>query len=202
MKEKILGLIAAFIIKSYYLIFIRYQVEFEDEADRELFFESYSLKHPENKTLIMAFYHQDELALIPNFINKNVCALVSSSKDGEIMHSALMHLGFQTVRGSSNKKPIAGLIAAIKKAKQGYNFAVAVDGPRGPIYEIKEGVLKISEKTGYPIIPVRAAISKYYLFKKAWNQARLPLPFSTVTINVGKIDFYNKDTLDKKLRSL
>lgn len=202
MKQKIIGLIAAFIIKTYYQLFIFFKVTFEHEEDRAKFFAAYEHKHPKEKALVLAFFHQDELVLIPYFINKNLCALVSSSKDGEIMHTALNELGLTTVRGSSSKKSVAGLLAAIKKVKQGYNFAIAVDGPKGPIYEVKEGVIKISEKSGYPIVPIRGHVGRHYLFKKAWNQARIPMPFSTVTLHVGKIDFYNKESLQEKLRGL
>lgn len=202
MKEKILGLIAGYLLKHYYLIFIRFEERFENPRDKEKFFKAFEKPIPKKDKLIIAFFHQDELALIPYFINKNIAVLVSPSKDGEIMCSAIDYLGYQSVRGSSNKKPVAGLLAAIKKTLKGYNFAMAVDGPKGPIYKVKEGVIKISEKAQTQIIPIRAELSRFYLFKKAWNQARLPMPFSKVIVHIGSIDFYTKETLEEKIISL
>lgn len=131
-----------------------------------------------------------------------MAVLVSLSKDGELMKRIAEKLGFATVRGSSSKGAARGLLAAIKKVREGYHFAIAVDGPRGPIYKVKEGLPAISRKTEIPIIPVRAFPSRAKIFRKSWNQAKLPMPFSTIELRFGNIAVYESVELEKELSKL
>lgn len=112
------------------------------------------------------------------------------------------NLGFTTVRGSSSKGAARGLLAAIKKVKEGYHFAIAVDGPRGPIYKVKEGLPAISRKTEVPILPARAYPSRAKIFEKSWNKAKFPMPFSTIEIRYGEFGIYDSKTLESKLNEL
>lgn len=111
-------------------------------------------------------------------------------------------LGYHIARGSSSKKAISGLIAAMKHVKNGGNFALAVDGPKGPIYQVKEGIIALNEKTGAPIMPLVAHPKKFYTFEKAWNKARLPYPFTSITLKFGKFGNYNAQELQSTLLSL
>ncbi len=191
----------------FYFIFTstwKYKVEFEDENDRKIFFEDYTKLRPHpGENSMYAFWHQDELALIRYFAKTNIGVLISSSRDGTIMAKASDFLGYKTIRGSSTRRAIAGFLEAIKLVKEGYKFAMAVDGPRGPIYKVKEGLPKLCEKTGRPIWPLRAYPQKCYTFEKAWNKIRLPYPFSTIIIKAGKRDLYKtSEALEAKLISL
>ena len=118
------------------------------------------------------------------------------------MTNAIESLGIHTVRGSSSRGAVAGLIAAIRKVKEGYNFALAVDGPKGPIYEVKEGICAIQTKSQFPIAPIRAHVDRAFIFEKAWNKAKLPKPFAKIIIVVGPITDYNTSSLQTSLRSL
>jgi lysophospholipid acyltransferase (LPLAT)-like uncharacterized protein len=79
---------------------------------------------------------------------------------------------------------------------------MAVDGPKGPIYRTKEGIIRLSQKSGRPIFPFRAWPERFILFRKAWNQARLPLPFSRIHIMVGPAAMYSREELDDALNAL
>lgn len=202
MREFILGFIASWIIRVLSWTY-RYELHFTSDKDRDYFNIGNKLKIPgTGKAFLISFFHQDELSLIPFFKNTNTGVLVSISKDGEIMTRAVKRLGYLPVRGSSSKKAVAGLIAAIKSVKAGHKFSMAVDGPKGPIYKVKKGIIAINEKTNVPILPVRSYPEKYKLFEKAWNQAKLPLPFSKIKINFGKIDAYTQESLEECLLNL
>ncbi len=101
------------------------------------------------------------------------------------MNRLVQLFGGQTVRGSSTREGIRALKGIITLKKQGYRPNMAVDGPKGPVYKVKPGVFQISRLTDLPIIPLSFHASKTYLFKKSWNQTRLPLPFSKITIQWG-----------------
>src|SRR5690606_11137684 len=109
MREKIFGLMASLFIRFLGLTF-RYKLIFKNEGDKEFFLKATKRKTlKENSQILIAFFHQDELALIPYFKNKYFSVLVSHSKDGQIMTNAIKRLGIEAVRGSSSRGAVAGL---------------------------------------------------------------------------------------------
>jgi lysophospholipid acyltransferase (LPLAT)-like uncharacterized protein len=202
LKNTFIGLIVAFIYKLYTSTF-RYHVYLEYESDKKIFFEDlHNLNLNPKGAFLYAFWHQDELACIPYFAFKNICVLVSKSKDGTIMATLAKYMGYATVRGSSSRGAVAGLMASLKMARKGYKISMAVDGPRGPIYKAKDGLPKISQKTNHKIVPFKAVPHNCWTSHKSWNKIRLPKPFSRVDIVVGKIDMYTTDGLENKLIQL
>lgn len=200
--QKFAGLLAGFLYKIYAATF-RYQVDFEDPADKSLFFDDLSCREARRgKNLIYACFHQDDLTCLPFFADRNICILISNSKDGQMLASAVEHMGYQTVRGSSHRGGVAGLLAGMRKVMDGHKMTIAVDGPKGPIYKVKEGITAVSEKAKRPIVPVRGYPEKKIVFEKSWNKATLPWPFTKIIIKIGKIDFYSTQKLENKMRSL
>lgn len=138
-------------------------------------------------TYIYACWHQN--LFVPTvYLDKievdKMVALVSPSSDGEILSTVLSKFGYEIVRGSSNDKNIRSLLSLIKLLKKGYSMGTPVDGPKGPIYEVKPGLVYLSQKTGIPLVPVGVAYSKYWLFEKAWDKFKLPKPFATTIITL------------------
>lgn len=202
MKQKILGLIAYIILRTLGMTF-RYRLHFPSAQEEEVFKTRYKHKSPNDSLkYLIAIFHQDELCIMNFFRNKNISVLISISKDGEIMHTAGSLLGYKPVRGSSSKKAVSGLIAAIKKVKLGYTMAFAVDGPRGPIYKVKNGITAIADKTQTPIYPVRATASRQKIFDKSWNKAKFPLPFATIDLYFGPAKIYTTEELEEVLLNL
>lgn len=202
LKEQFAGLLAGFLYKIYSSTY-RYHLHFEDETDRKAFFEDIAIQGKnKDRNLIYACFHQDDLSCLPYFANKNICILISNSKDGQILASAVEYLGYQTVRGSSHRGGVAGLLAGMKKVIEGYKMTIAVDGPRGPIYKVKEGITALSQKSKRPIVPVRAHVKHGKIFQKSWNKATLPYPFTKIVIKIGKINFYSTQELEEKMISL
>ncbi len=202
MKEKVLGFIAYLIVRLIGMT-LRYRLHFHSDSEKEYFIRCYNERKPTQETrYLLAFFHQDELCLLNYFRNRNMSVLISISKDGEIMYNAARNLGYCPVRGSSSKKAVAGLIAAIKKVKAGYKMAFAVDGPRGPIFEVKEGICAVAKKTNTKIIPVRAIASNQKIFEKSWNKAKFPKPFAKIDMYFAPAQIYDRATLENTLKSL
>jgi lysophospholipid acyltransferase (LPLAT)-like uncharacterized protein len=196
------GLLAGFIYKIYSSTY-RYQLDFEDLADRKIFFDDLShIEARPGKNLIYACFHQDDLSCLPYFSAKNICILISNSKDGQILASAVEYMGYQTVRGSSHRGGVAGLLAGMRKVIDGNKLTIAVDGPRGPIYKVKEGITAVSDKARRPIVPVRGYPKMKFVFKRSWNKATLPFPFTKIILKIGKIRFYSTEELEAKMQSL
>lgn len=200
--QKIAGLLAGFLYKIWSATY-RYQIEFEDESDKKIFYQDFGVCGPNpGKNLIYACFHQDDLTCLPYFGGQNITILISQSKDGQILASASEYLGYLTVRGSSHRGGVAGLLAGMRKVQEGFSMTIAVDGPKGPIYKVKEGITAVSEKSKRPIVPVRGFPERKKVFEKSWNKATLPMPFTKVRIKIGKIGFYTTSELEAKMLAL
>jgi lysophospholipid acyltransferase (LPLAT)-like uncharacterized protein len=152
---------------------------------------------------INAHWHGDELLLVAVFAKRHYAVMVSRSKDGEWMKAVLTRLGFHVVRGSSTRGGAAGLKGLIDAvAKEGLCAALAVDGPRGPVYQVKPGVLKLAQATGRPILMGAAAVNRRFVFRKAWNQCYLPLPFARAVIVYGEPLTVPPDASESELEQL
>lgn len=147
----------------------------------------------------IAHWHGDELALIPRFGHIGPTILVSHSKDGSIMAKGATALGYQVTRGSSSRGAVGGLLALIKAVRDGHAVVLAVDGPQGPRGICKPGIVRVVQKSGVPLFPVGVAGSNRFVFKKSWNQAYLPLPFSRQVVWIDKPLYFPKKTEASKI---
>lgn len=140
---------------------------------------------------ICAIWHGDELAIITFCRFYKVATMTSTSKDGELMDRVLHKLGMATARGSSTRGGVSALKGMIRLTKNGWSPVIPVDGPKGPYHKAKPGVFELSKLTKTPIIPVGVAASNSFVFKKSWNKAYIPLPFSKVALVWGETFDYD-----------
>lgn len=163
-----------------------------------------SHNYPKNdKRVIFALWHHDQLCLdgIPNRENLNI--LISKSIDGEIIARVVEQMGFKTVRGSQNKwwKDKGGKEATfelISRLNNGENIAVTVDGPSGPLHQVKNGVIKIAKLTGAPIIPVVwYSKSRFLSSLPTWDKLKIPLWFLE-SVNIYGEPIYVPETANKE----
>lgn len=105
-------------------------------------------------SLIACFWH-GRLLLMP-FAVKGVKAkvLISRHRDGEFIARVIRFFGLGTVRGSHRKGGVASIREMIAAVKEGWNIAITPDGPKGPRYKIKEGLVELARISRKPILPV------------------------------------------------
>ena len=94
-------------------------------------------------------------------------------------------MGFTMVRGSSGKDSIKSVLKLIKLVKSGHSAGTPLDGPKGPIYEVKPGMLYLAQKSGKALVPVGVAFSNKWTFEKAWDKFQMPKPFSKMVCLIG-----------------
>ncbi len=136
---------------------------------------------------LWAHWHGDELLLVALHAQTGMGVMASRSRDGELMGKILRWMGYRVVRGSSTRGGAGGLKGLIDAVqKEGIDASLAVDGPRGPLYKVKPGILALAQQTGSVVIPGAAASSRRFVFKRAWNQCYLPFPFSRCVITYGE----------------
>lgn len=161
------------------------------------------VRRPALRPSLYAHWHGDELLLLGAYRDGDMAVMASRSRDGELMKRLLEALGFFVVRGSSSKGGAAGLKGLIDAVSgSGREASLAVDGPRGPIYEVKPGILKLAQETGLPIIPGGAAASRRFVFKRAWNRCYLPNPFAKCVIVYGVPVTVPKDVTPEAFESI
>jgi lysophospholipid acyltransferase (LPLAT)-like uncharacterized protein len=136
--------------------------------------------------------------------------LVSPSKDGDLLEGWLQKLGYVVVRGSSRTKNVAGTKKLIRTINSGVCMGWGIDGPIGPIYKVKPGMTYLAQKLKVAIVPVGCALSKKWVFEKAWDRFEIPKPFSKTVFVIGEPIFISEEmdlpacnaALEKKLEAV
>jgi lysophospholipid acyltransferase (LPLAT)-like uncharacterized protein len=141
------------------------------------------IESTKNKTpFVLAHFHGDEIALLFLVKRYKLATMISTSKDGEMMNTIYTLLGGKTSRGSSTRGGVSALKGLIEICKRGSSSNIAVDGPKGPIYEIKPGVFELSRLLKSEIFAGSAHCESAWRFPRSWNQTYFPKPFAKVTI--------------------
>jgi lysophospholipid acyltransferase (LPLAT)-like uncharacterized protein len=136
----------------------------------------------ERRPFILAHWHGDSLALLPTVKRYRLATLASASKDGRIMTTVLRLLGARVSVGSSSRGGAAGLRSLMRDVRADHNCGLAVDGPRGPIYKLKPGVLEVSRLLNCPIFYASVSCDRAFNLHRSWDRAFLPKPFARVQI--------------------
>jgi hypothetical protein len=111
--------------------------------------------------------------------------LISLSFDGDLIARTLEQLGLLTARGSSTRSGGPGLWALAKAVERGHPAVFTADGPRGPVYKVKPGAVKLAQLTGYAIGIFYAHPEKAWILR-SWDRFLIPKPFSRVAISYAK----------------
>ena len=135
---------------------------------------------------IYATWHNNILMDALLLKKQNLISLVSASTDGRIAARVLELMGNRTVAGSSSRGAMKAVLTMIKLIKSGQKGAITPDGPRGPRYKLQDGIIYIAQKTGAAMVPLHIEASRQWIFEKSWDKHKLPKPFASVVISLGK----------------
>ncbi len=159
---------------------LTYRYSFRGKNNREI---AQSLSR--NNNYIYGFWHQNIFATICAHKGQAYAALISGSKDGEIVSGVARYFGFTPVRGSSSKGGVRAMDHMVNLIHDGLPGAVTLDGPRGPAHKTKRGIVEMAKKTRTPILPLMVLPQRYWFFKKSWDEFRIPKPFSKIYVAFG-----------------
>ena len=134
--------------------------------------------------LLFAMWHGDFFPIFRYASHSGTYIVVSRSPDGEILARVSEAAGFRTVRGSPTRGATRAMVDLVRVVRSGADAAIAVDGPKGPALVVKAGIILMARKTGCPIVPLGAALSRYKQFA-SWDRFRLPLPFARALVIGG-----------------
>lgn len=159
--------------------------------------------------IIFAFWH-NRLALSTilyrRFVLKfaperRMAGMVSASRDGGLLAQILEHFGIEPVRGSSSRRGPQALVEMTTWAERGYDLAITPDGPRGPRYEVQDGVISVARVTGLPIVPVAYHLN-WKIRPKSWDRFQIPLPFARCEITAGEVIRVPREATDAEREAL
>ena len=146
-----------------------------------------------NEPAVLMVWHRNQIPSCLLNKDSNLGVLISQSKDGELIAGPISKLGFVPVRGSSRRggtQALRGLISHLKTNC----VVITPDGPKGPIYTIKDGLLTTAYLSKRAIVPVAIDVNREWIFN-SWDKFRFPKPFAIVRMKYGK-EFFVKNKED------
>ncbi|MEE2787338.1 MAG: DUF374 domain-containing protein [Myxococcota bacterium] len=131
---------------------------------------------------LIAFWHGDQLSLLPCRPKGRLVAPMSMSQDGRLQKAVMRGFGIGSIDGSSSRGASRVLRAMMRSVCAGQTVLIAADGPRGPRCVAKSGAAFVSARSGMPVWSVGVATDKAWHLENAWDKFRLPRPGSRVTV--------------------
>lgn len=108
---------------------------------------------------------------------------------GRALDEFVSRLGIEVtlldLEGDPSLEMSSKLLSIIRKIKSGRSSWIQPDGPKGPAYIVKPGLITIARMTGASIVPLGCYCRNAYHVPR-WDRYTLPLPFSKVQIQIGK----------------
>jgi lysophospholipid acyltransferase (LPLAT)-like uncharacterized protein len=148
------------------------------------------LRHLENGGKVIAALWHQRIVSVVGYAKKfggqfQPSVMISKSRDGDLAADVFSRMSFRPVRGSSSRDGKAALTVLLEDLKV-HPFAVHVlDGPRGPRGVVKAGLIVLAQKSGVPVVPVYASVSRAWVLR-SWDRCLVPKPFSRVVIRFDR----------------
>lgn len=146
------------------------------------------------RPVIFCLWHSELLCHMWNFRALGIVVLISEHGDGEIAARAAESMGYRTIRGSSRRSAERALLSLAREVEGGAHVAVTPDGPRGPAESFAPGALIAAQRSGAPIVLLRAVVDRAWRLR-SWDRFTIPKPFAHVTIYVGDPLFVRASSL-------
>jgi len=148
--------------------------------------------------IIYAYWHRHIFATIYRFKNTMARPLISLSDDGELVAQVAVEFRMNPVRGSSSQGGARAFLELVNTIKKGSSeILITADGPKGPPRQLKDGTVRLAQKTDAAIVPLSWSSSKEKVFEKTWDKFKIPLPFSKIVYIYGE-PFYVQGEKGKK----
>ena len=129
---------------------------------------------------IYVFWH--EYILVPLYLRGhcNLAMLLSKHHDAEVLAEAAHHLGFDCVRGSTNRGSKAALLEMTRRGRH-MHLTMTPDGPLGPRRELALGPVYLASRLGMPLVPLGFGLDRPWRMR-SWDrfEARNPDTFKTM----------------------
>lgn len=150
------------------------------------------LLYGKKQNFVSAFWHGSMLSGWYIHRDKNFAALVSKSKDGDVLSQILKSWKYNVVRGSSHVGGKEALDLLINLVSQNFNLAITPDGPTGPIYKMKAGAVVTAKKCNVPLVLTGIGCKNKFVLK-SWDKFEIPKPFAEVNVIYSEPIYINEN---------
>ena len=145
---------------------------------------------PVTENYIGALWH-NRLLIFPLVLrrflpNRHGAALISASRDGDLLADAIHRFGYDVVRGSSSRLGASAILQLTEALAAGRDVVITPDGPRGPAYELGPGIIFLAQKSGAAVLPMNLEFSHCWRLG-SWDRFIVPRPFSKVRVLIGQL---------------
>jgi lysophospholipid acyltransferase (LPLAT)-like uncharacterized protein len=160
--------------------------------------------------VVVGTWHRAAIYFLYFFGHLHPMIMVSQSKDGEMLAQYTSAMGAIPARGSSSRGGKEALKQMVHHLTSGGKAcATVLDGPRGPAYVAKKGMIVLAMQTGSPFIPAIWSANRTITLRNSWDKMILPLPFSRISVAFGDpiripadtsgeaLEYYRKMVQDK-----
>jgi lysophospholipid acyltransferase (LPLAT)-like uncharacterized protein len=118
------------------------------------------------------------------FPGRHGAALISASRDGDLLADAVHRFGYDVVRGSSSRLGASAILQLTQVLASGGDVVITPDGPRGPAYELGPGIIFLAQKSGAAVVPVNLEYSRCWRLG-SWDRFIVPQPFAKVRVLIN-----------------
>lgn len=151
-----------------------------------------------NNRCILSLWH-NRLAVVPEVVARYAKdfyfnAVISNSRDGEPLAILVRSYRQGKVMRVAHNDRRGALSNLIKHAKGNTDIIVITpDGPRGPCYQLKPGIIMAAKSSGAYVVPFCWTADTFWSLK-SWDKFMLPKPFSKIRVVFGAPVALPKDT--------
>lgn len=135
---------------------------------------------------VFAFWHRNVPPAAAFFRKWPASALVSASRDGQILAEILGGGGLELVRASSSRGAIGATRRLLATLRSGRSVVTAWDGPRGPANVAKPGPLWLARSANTPLFDVAFETPRFVRLGD-WSRMEFPWPFSLVKVRFAPL---------------
>jgi lysophospholipid acyltransferase (LPLAT)-like uncharacterized protein len=145
--------------------------------------------NPVTENYIGALWH-NRLLIFPAvlrrfFPQRRGAALISASRDGDLLTDAVQRFGYDVIRGSSSRLGASAILQLTQVLASGSDVVITPDGPLGPAYELGPGIIFLAQKSGAAVLPMNLEYSHCWRLA-SWDRFILPRPFAKVRMLINR----------------
>ena len=119
------------------------------------------------------------------FPQRHGAALISASRDGDLLADAVQRFGYDVIRGSSSRLGASAILQLAEVLASGRDVVITPDGPRGPAYELGAGIIFLAQKSGAAVLPMNLEYSRCWRLG-SWDRFIVPRPFAKVRVLINR----------------
>jgi lysophospholipid acyltransferase (LPLAT)-like uncharacterized protein len=159
---------------------------------------------PVTENYIGALWH-NRLLIFPLvlrrfFPQRQGAALISASRDGDLLADGVQRYGYDVIRGSSSRLGASAILQLTELLASGRDVVITPDGPRGPAYQLGPGIIFLAQKSGAAVLPINLEYSSCWRLG-SWDRFIVPRPFSRVRVLIDRPHIVRSTQTDEQFES-